>query len=63
MTSNTIPDPVQRRMMAAMPILFTFMMARMPSGLVIYWLVSNVIGLVQQYLINKKADAAPALAE
>jgi YidC/Oxa1 family membrane protein insertase len=63
MTSNTIPDPVQRRMMAAMPILFTFMMARMPSGLVIYWLVSNVIGLVQQYLINKKADAAPATAE
>lgn len=63
MTSNTIPDPMQRRMMAMMPILFTFMMARMPSGLVIYWLVSNLIGLVQQYLINKKADAmteAPA---
>jgi len=61
MTSNTIADPLQRRMMGMMPILFTFMMARMPSGLVIYWLVSNVIGLAQQYVINRNADAmAPA---
>jgi YidC/Oxa1 family membrane protein insertase len=59
MTSNTIADPVQRRMMGMMPILFTFMMASMPSGLVIYWLVSNVIGLAQQYMINRTADATP----
>lgn len=62
MTSSSIPDPVQRRMMGAMPIIFTFMMARMPSGLVIYWFVSNVIGLGQQFIINRQADrmSAPA---
>ena len=60
MTSSSIPDPMQRRMLSAMPIIFTFMMARMPSGLVVYWLVSNVVGLAQQWVINREADKAPA---
>jgi YidC/Oxa1 family membrane protein insertase len=46
-----------------MPVIFTFMMMNMPSGLVIYWLVSNVMSLLQQYAINKKADASPVPAE
>ena len=62
MTSSTIPDPMQRRMMAVMPIVFTFMMFRMPSGLVIYWFFSNVVGLAQQYMINKQADKETAEA-
>ncbi|MGH9868632.1 MAG: membrane protein insertase YidC [Candidatus Polarisedimenticolia bacterium] len=56
MTSSSIPDPVQRRMMMLMPAMFTLFMLNMPSGLVLYWLTNNVLGMAQQYLINKKAD-------
>jgi len=56
MTSSSIPDPTQRRMMMLMPIMFTIFMMNMPSGLVIYWLTSNLLGMGQQYLTNKKAD-------
>ena len=62
MTSASIPDPMQRRIMGLMPIMFTFMMASMPSGLVLYWLMSNLLGLVQQYIINRQADKMPAPA-
>jgi len=57
MTSSSIPDPMQRRMMMFMPVIFTFMMMNMPSGLVIYWLTSNILGMGQQLIINRKADA------
>ena len=60
MTSSSIPDPMQRRMMMFMPVLFTFMMMNMPSGLVIYWLTSNILGMGQQLIINRKADAMAA---
>jgi YidC/Oxa1 family membrane protein insertase len=62
MTSSSIPDPMQRKLMGAMPVIFTFMMARMASGLVIYWFVSNLLGLVQQWLINRQADRPGAKA-
>ncbi len=62
MTSSSIPDPTQRRLMGAMPVIFTFMMARMASGLVIYWFVSNLLGLVQQWVINRQADRPGAKA-
>jgi YidC/Oxa1 family membrane protein insertase len=62
MTGSSIPDPVQRRMMNIMPVMFTFMMLNMPSGLVVYWFFSNVIGLAQQALINRRADREPAEA-
>ena len=57
MTASAIPDPAQRRMMYLMPIMFTFFFINMPSGLVLYWLVNNLLGIVQQYLVNKEADA------
>jgi len=60
MTSSSIPDPMQRRMMMFMPILFTYMMRNMPSGLVIYWLTSNVLTMLQQLAINRRADAMTA---
>jgi YidC/Oxa1 family membrane protein insertase len=63
MTSSSIPDPMQRRLMGAMPIIFTFMMARMPSGLVIYWFVQNLLGLLQQWLINRHADKVAVAAK
>ena len=62
MTSSSIPDPMQRRMMMLMPVMFTFFMFNMPSGLVLYWLTSNLAGMAQQYITNKKADQIDALA-
>jgi len=56
MTSSAIPDPAQRRMMYFMPIMFTWFFLHLPSGLVLYWLVNNLLGIVQQYLVNKEAD-------
>jgi YidC/Oxa1 family membrane protein insertase len=50
-------DPVQAKMMLALPVVFTFMFLNFPSGLVIYWLVNNVLTIAQQYYINKKVNA------
>jgi len=55
MTSSSIPDPAQRRIMYLMPIMFTWIFLNFPSGLVLYWLVNNLLGIAQQYLINKRA--------
>jgi YidC/Oxa1 family membrane protein insertase len=57
MTSGSIPDPTQRKVMYLMPILFTYFFINLPSGLVLYWLVNNLLGIGQQYLINKEAEA------
>jgi YidC/Oxa1 family membrane protein insertase len=46
-------DPSQANMMLIMPIMFTFMFAQLPSGLVIYWTFSNILGIAQQYAIQK----------
>ncbi len=51
MTPSTV-DPVQQKMMMLMPVVFTFTFLWAPSGLVIYWLVSNVWGIGQQYATN-----------
>ena len=48
-------DPKQAKMMMLMPIVFTFMFLSFPAGLVLYWLVNNVLGIIQQYYANKKA--------
>ncbi len=47
-------DPMQEKMMLFMPILFTFLFWGFPAGLVLYWLVNNVISIGQQYYINKQ---------
>ncbi|MDE2030204.1 MAG: membrane protein insertase YidC, partial [Alphaproteobacteria bacterium] len=48
------PDKSQARMFMFMPIIFTFMLAHMPAGLVIYWTWSNLIGIAQQWYIMKR---------
>ncbi len=48
----TTADPMQQRIMMVMPIMFTFMFLWAPSGLVIYWLVSNLWAIGQQYFTN-----------
>jgi YidC/Oxa1 family membrane protein insertase len=49
----TTGDPTQAKMMTFLPIIFTFMFLNFASGLVIYWLVNNVLSIVQQYYTNK----------
>lgn len=47
-------DPRQAQLMYLMPFIFTFMFLNFPSGLVLYWLVNNLIGIGQQHWINKR---------
>lgn len=49
-------DPNQRRMMTMMSLVFTVFFLNLPSGLVLYWLFSNVLGIGQQVLVNRRAD-------
>ena len=49
-------DPFQQKMMMFMPLFFTFFFFSFPSGLVLYWLANNVLGIGQQYLINREAE-------
>ena len=51
------PDPVQQMIFSWMPVLFTFLLAAFPAGLVIYWAWNNVLSLAQQYYISKKQGA------
>ncbi|MBF0329134.1 MAG: membrane protein insertase YidC [Nitrospirae bacterium] len=53
-------DPMQQKMMMLMPVVFTFMFLTFPSGLVLYWLVNNVLSIIQQYFVNKKAEKTAA---
>ena len=48
-------DPTQAKIMLLMPVIFTFMFINFPSGLVLYWLVNNVLSIGQQYRIIKRA--------
>ncbi len=49
----TSGDPAQQKMMMFMPLIFTVMFVNFPAGLVLYWLVNNVLSIVQQYAYNK----------
>jgi YidC/Oxa1 family membrane protein insertase len=49
------PDPVQARIFKFMPVIFTFMLASFPAGLVIYWSWNNTLSIGQQWLIQRRA--------
>nr|VFJ44219.1 MAG: protein translocase subunit yidC [Candidatus Kentron sp. DK]VFJ64423.1 MAG: protein translocase subunit yidC [Candidatus Kentron sp. DK] len=50
----TPPDPVQAKVMMALPFVFTVLFLFFPSGLVLYWLVNNVLSIAQQWVITKQ---------
>ena len=52
--SPPMGDPTQAKMMMLMPIIFTFIFINFSSGLVLYWLVNNILSIAQQYYIQKK---------
>ena len=52
--SPTALDPVQAAMFRWMPIVFTFMLAHFPAGLVMYWTLSNILSITQQWILLKR---------
>jgi len=56
MSPSTVTDPMQQKIMTFMPVMFTFFFLFFPSGLVLYWLVSNVVTLIQQTLIYRSLE-------
>ncbi len=50
----TPPDPIQAKIMMALPIVFTFFFAFFPSGLVLYWFVNNLLSIAQQWVITRR---------
>ncbi|MFB3778082.1 MAG: membrane protein insertase YidC [Bryobacteraceae bacterium] len=63
MTPTTTADPMQQRMMLMMPLFLGFMFYGMSSGLVLYWLTGNVVGIAQQWFFNRRVVALPAPVE
>src|SRR5438132_13284839 len=54
LTPQPSADPLQRKMMAiGMPLFMLYILWSAPSGLLLYWLVGNIVGFIQQMLINK----------
>ena len=51
------PDPIQAKVMMAMPIVFTFFFLFFPSGLVLYWLCNNLLSIAQQWYITRRIEA------
>jgi len=65
MTPTANVDPQQQRMMMFMPLIFTVMFVALPSGLVLYYFVNNLLGIGQQWLVNRhiaRLEAAPSKA-
>ncbi|MEF2230815.1 MAG: membrane protein insertase YidC [Pseudodesulfovibrio sp.] len=53
-------DPMQQKIMMAMPLIFTFMFLQFPAGLVVYWLLNNILSIGQQYMIGRQSKAKTA---
>ncbi|PXX96593.1 membrane protein insertase YidC [Halomonas sp. LBP4] len=59
----TPPDPMQAKIMKMLPVVFTFFFLWFPAGLVIYWVVNNVISIAQQYVITRKIESDPSVGK
>jgi YidC/Oxa1 family membrane protein insertase len=53
------PDPIQARIMTMLPLVFTFLFATFPAGLVIYWTWNNILSIAQQWLIMRRMGVKP----
>ena len=53
----TPPDPMQARIMMALPFVFVFIFAPFPAGLVLYWAWNNLLSIAQQWVIMRRMDA------
>ncbi|WP_183329891.1 membrane protein insertase YidC [Halomonas campaniensis] len=59
----TPPDPMQAKIMRMLPIVFTFFFLWFPAGLVIYWVVNNIISIAQQYVITRRIENDPSVGK
>ncbi|MDR5898903.1 membrane protein insertase YidC [Halomonas vilamensis] len=59
----TPPDPMQAKIMKMLPIIFTFFFLWFPAGLVIYWVVNNIISVAQQYFITRQIENDPSVGK
>ncbi|WP_457666862.1 membrane protein insertase YidC [Thiolapillus sp.] len=57
------PDPMQAKLMMALPFVFTVMFAFFPSGLVLYWVANNALSIAQQWVITKRIEKQAASAK
>ena len=60
MLNPPMPDPMQARIMKMMPIMFTVLFLFFPAGLVLYWLVNNLLSMAQQWYITYRIERADA---
>lgn len=51
-----VPDPIQQKVMMALPFVFLFFFAFFPAGLVLYWVVNNVLSIAQQWYITRTIE-------
>jgi YidC/Oxa1 family membrane protein insertase len=58
----TTPDPNQQRMMMLTPLIFTIMLINFPAGLALYYFSSNLLGVIQQYFLNREFQQLPPAA-
>src|SRR3546814_18757397 len=56
----TPPDPMQAKIMMIMPVVFSVFFFFFPAGLVLYWLVNNILSIAQQWQINRSTELAAA---
>jgi YidC/Oxa1 family membrane protein insertase len=56
----TPPDPIQAKVMLYMPLIFSVMFFFFPAGLVLYWVVNNLLSIAQQWQINQMFEKKPA---
>ena len=56
----TPPDPIQAKVMMIMPVAFSVFFFFFPAGLVLYWLVNNVLSIAQQWHITRSLEGAKA---
>tara|TARA_A100000164_G_C21606019_1_gene629812 strand:- start:218 stop:700 length:483 start_codon:yes stop_codon:yes gene_type:complete len=50
------PDPMQAKIFKIMPVMFTFFFLWFPAGLVLYWVVNNVLSILQQWYVNRQLE-------
>ncbi|APG28205.1 hypothetical protein A7E78_10305 [Syntrophotalea acetylenivorans] len=55
--SPSTMDPAQAKIFMFMPLIFTFMFLNFPSGLVLYWMVNNILTILQQWHVNREPKA------
>ncbi len=52
--TTSMADPTQRMMLYTMPIMIAYFATKVPAGLALYWVTFNILGIIQQYIVNKQ---------